>query len=81
MKNIIITIFCLLIFVTSNGQEAKTIKQDKIDLQMSFYENLSATKQNGNWGFVNKKNVWVIKLTFKDVSFFVKGLCVSFKTK
>jgi WG containing repeat len=46
---------------------------------MPFYENLSAAKQNGNWGFVNKKNVWVIKPTFKDVSFFVKGYALVLK--
>ena len=41
---------------------------------MPFYENLSAAKQNSNWGFVNKKQKWIIEPIYKDVSFFVKGM-------
>ena len=79
MKKIISIVTILLCFATSYRQDTRSIKQDKIELQMPFYENLSAAKQNGHWGFVDKKNVWVIKPTFKDVSFFVKGYALILK--
>lgn len=81
MKKIISIVAILLCFATSYAQETKPTKPDKIELQMPFYENLSAAKQNGNWGFVNKKNVWVIKPIFKDVGYFFKGYVLVKKTK
>jgi hypothetical protein len=79
MKNLIVIVAILLCFSTSQAQETKPTKDEKIALQMPFYENLSAAKQNGNWGFVDKKSVWIIKPTFKDVSFFVKGYALVLK--
>lgn len=79
MKKIISTIAILLCFVTTYGQKTTSDKREKIEFQMPFYENLSAAKQNGNWGFVSKKNVWVIEPIFRDVSFFVKGYALVLK--
>lgn len=79
MKSIFLIVITLVFFASSHAQVADQKAQEKIELQMPFYENLSAAKYNGNWGFVNTKNVWIIKPIFRDVSFFVKGYALVLK--
>ena len=81
MKKLLLTLFALLNFVFFYRQNQKMSKIEMIDLQMPFYENLSATKQNGNWGFVNKENVWVIRPIYKDVGLFNNSFTLVLKSK
>ncbi len=79
MKNNILIVIAILCFASSKAQEAEQNAQEKIELQMPFYQNLAAAKQNGNWGFINNKKQWKIKPIYKDVSFFVKDYALVLK--
>ena len=81
MKKIFLLTMLLFQMTFVFGQEKIEIRQENIEIQMPYNENLSAIKQKGYWGFINKKKQTIIKLIYRDVGYFIKGYALVLNSK
>ena len=87
---IVAMLFAMLIFLAgcgnksensdSNNKNDEKIETGKLDLEVEnlqdFSEGLCAIKQNGKWGYIDKKGNTVIDCIYEDAKDFSEGLAV-----